>query len=46
MVGWTKFVKINMTTPKPQRKRSEQFYPKKKKKKQQLKENGKGWLRA
>jgi hypothetical protein len=42
--GWAKFVKMNITTQRPQKKRSDQFCPEEKKEKQQLKKNGRGWL--
>ncbi len=42
--GWTKFVKMNITGQKSQRKRLAHIYPEEKKEKQQLKKNGRGWL--
>jgi len=42
--GWAKFVKMNITSQKSQRKPLAQFCPEEKKEKQQLKKNGRGWL--
>ena len=42
--GWTKFVKANITSQKPQRKRSVQSDSDAQKEKQQLKKKGRGWL--
>jgi hypothetical protein len=42
--GWTKFVKVNITSQKLQRKRLAQLPFEEKTEKQQLKKNGRGWL--
>ncbi len=42
--GWAKFVKMNITSQKSQRKRSVPQDPAEQKEKQQLKKKGRGWL--
>ena len=42
--GWSKFVKINITSQKLKRERLDQLPSEEKKEKQQLKKNGRGWL--
>lgn len=42
--GWTKFIKINITSKAPQRKRRADAYEEPKKIKQQPKKGGRGWL--
>jgi hypothetical protein len=42
--GWTKFVKMNITCQKLQRKKLAQLPLEEKTEKQQLKKNGRGWL--
>ncbi len=44
--GWTKFIKTNITTQKPQRKKLAQQPFEEKKEKHQLRKNGRGWLHA
>ena len=42
--GWTKFVKLNITSQNMSRKQMAQLCPEEGKEKQQLKKNGRGWL--
>jgi hypothetical protein len=42
--GWTKFIKTNITSLQPRRKKRAAFYCADKKEKQQPKKGGRGWL--
>jgi hypothetical protein len=42
--GWTKFIKVNITSQQPRRKRRAELYFDEKKEKQQPKKGGRGWL--
>ena len=44
--GWTKFIKVNITSQRTARKRRAELYDVEKKQKQQLKKGGRGWLHA